>query len=151
MRNCVFVSIPGLCFLLSVLCVVSAVAQPAASARLSIQRQSGQNIRIAWPDSAAGFMLESANPLSGPIVWSPVTQTPVLGSSQFSVTLQVTGGSRFFRLRLPGLTTIRESSPAHGEEGVAVIRETIVWFSEPLATNALVTTNNFFAGYGGRR
>ena len=96
-------------------------------------------------------MLESANALSSPIAWSPVTQTPVLQDNQFSVTLQATGGNRFFRLRLPGLTTIRQSSPANGEEGVAVIRETIVWFTEPLATNAVVSTNNFYAGYGGRR
>jgi hypothetical protein len=113
--------------------MVGAFAQPAAAVRLSIQRQASQNIRIAWPESATGFVLESANLLSSPIVWSQVAQTPVLQNNQFSVTLPSAGGSRFFRLRLPGLTRIRASSPANGEEDVAVIRETIVGFTEPLA------------------
>ena len=60
MRNRAFAAIPGLCIFLSVLGLVSGVAQPAAPVRLSIQRQSGQNVRIAWPESAAGFVLAYA-------------------------------------------------------------------------------------------
>ncbi len=48
------------------------------------------------------------------------------------------------------LTSVRETSPLNGESGVSVLRETIVRFAAPLSTNAVVTTNNFYAGYGGQ-
>jgi hypothetical protein len=60
-------------------------------------------------------------------------------------------GNQFFRLRLPSFTSIGETSPVDGETGVAVIRETIVHFTAPLATNTVITTDNFYAGYGGQR
>lgn len=52
--------------------------------------------------------------------------------------------------KLP-LSTIAEISPANGESGVSVTRETIIRFSAPLSTNSVLSTANFFAGYGGRK
>ncbi len=44
-----------------------------------------------------------------------------------------------------------ETSPANGESGVAVTRETIFRFNHPLASTTLLTTNNLRATFGGRQ
>jgi hypothetical protein len=49
------------------------------------------------------------------------------------------------------LTTIAGTSPFPGENGVSVNREAVLRFSAPLAADAQVTRDNFFAGFGGRR
>jgi hypothetical protein len=49
------------------------------------------------------------------------------------------------------LTAILESSPAHGDSGVAITRETGFRFTQPLAPSTLLTTSNLFAEFGGRR
>jgi hypothetical protein len=54
-------------------------------------------------------------------------------------------------LRALPLARVRESSPSHGESGVAVTRETIFRLTQPLSTNVTLTTSNVFAEFGGRR
>ncbi len=49
------------------------------------------------------------------------------------------------------LAKIREASPADGEGGVSVNRETIFRLTLPLSSNAVVNTSNLFATFGGRR
>lgn len=49
------------------------------------------------------------------------------------------------------LTTITGTSPFPGEAGVSVNREAVVYFSEPLAPGAVVNTDKFYAGFGGRK
>lgn len=49
------------------------------------------------------------------------------------------------------LTHLRETSPTNGEGGVAVTRETVFRFTQPLATNTFLGTNHVFATFGGRR
>lgn len=49
-----------------------------------------------------------------------------------------------------GLTTI-DSSPANGETGIAVTRETVVRFSRPLAADATLDVNRLKATFGGRQ
>ncbi len=49
------------------------------------------------------------------------------------------------------LTRIRESSPAAGETGVSVTRETVFRFNYPLATNTFLDTRHVYATFGGRR
>ncbi|MFM7101331.1 MAG: Ig-like domain-containing protein, partial [Verrucomicrobiota bacterium] len=44
-----------------------------------------------------------------------------------------------------------ETSPAHGETGVSVNRETVVYFSRPLAAGSTLGPTQFYAGSGGRR
>ena len=48
-------------------------------------------------------------------------------------------------------TGIVEVSPANGENGVAVSRETIFRFNHPLAPSTLLTTNDLCACFGGRQ
>ncbi len=49
------------------------------------------------------------------------------------------------------LVTISSSFPIAGETGVSVNRETVVHFSSPIAPNSIITSSNFFAGFGGRK
>ena len=52
---------------------------------------------------------------------------------------------------VPALLTLRESSPAQGETGVSVTRETIFRLSQPLASDTLITLSQLYATFGGRR
>lgn len=54
---------------------------------------------------------------------------------------------------LPGLdyARVRDTSPAHGEANVSVNRETVFFLTQPLAVDAAVGLNQFFATFGGRR
>jgi len=47
--------------------------------------------------------------------------------------------------------TISATFPIPGEGGVSVNRETVFHFSAPLAADARITTDNFFAGFSGRK
>ena len=49
------------------------------------------------------------------------------------------------------LTTVVESSPANGESGVAVTRETIFRFSQPVAPTIVLDADRVSATFGGRR
>ncbi len=48
-------------------------------------------------------------------------------------------------------TTVRFTSPAHGEGEVAVTRETVVHFTVPLALTATLDTTKFHADFGGKK
>ncbi len=81
-------------------------------------------------------------------------QAAANGLVQFSVPMP--DAEAFFRIQRSTsgpspLATIVETSPAIGESGVSVTRETIVRFSAPLAGNTAVGTNNFYATVGARR
>jgi hypothetical protein len=49
------------------------------------------------------------------------------------------------------LTTLAATSPAHGETGVAVSRETIFRFTRPLAAQTVLSNDQLHATFGGRR
>lgn len=49
-----------------------------------------------------------------------------------------------------GLTTIA-TSPANGERSVSPTRETIIYFSRPLTNGTVLTDNQLYATFGGRR
>ncbi|MEO8426457.1 MAG: hypothetical protein ABI651_05015, partial [Verrucomicrobiota bacterium] len=131
-RRAIQKNLSGTCALLAVLhclqCFGVALGQPLTPPRLSIQPLANRSVRVAWPNSAAGFVLEES---SGPssTLWQAVGRTPIEQDNQFAVTVDASAGNRFFRLRLPLFTTIEETSPVNGETGVAVIRETIVRFT----------------------
>ena len=59
----------------------------------------GGNLVLSWPSDAVGYTPESATNLIPPIVWSPVTNPVTSGFGQFSVTIPIGPGSKFFRLR----------------------------------------------------
>jgi hypothetical protein len=65
----------------------------------SLQIQlAGTNVVLTWPLSGAGFVLQSATKLAPPVSWTSVTNVPVIVDFQYTVTNQVSGGSRFYRL-----------------------------------------------------
>ena|SRR6266545_2134250 len=121
---------------------------------LSIHATANKITQITWASGITDLVLEETSALGPSALWRRVTQSPALANNQYSVTLDASGGTRFLRLRsgaLEPLTTIRETSPADGETGVAVTRETIVHFSLPLAVNTVLTPTNFYATFSGRR
>jgi hypothetical protein len=62
----------------------------------------GTSITLSWPVGALGFNLYSANTVTGSS-WTPVSITPTIsadGATQ-SVTVTLTSGGKFYRLRKP--------------------------------------------------
>jgi RHS repeat-associated protein len=49
------------------------------------------------------------------------------------------------------ITTVRSTSPAAGADDVAVTRETVIYFTQPLASSTVLTTESFYAEFGGQR
>ena len=79
--------------------IVAAVQTPGAPL-LTITRSSANAI-ISWPAPAAGFELEMRDGLSAGGSWVTVTNTPVATNDQKTVTIGITSGSKFYRLRRP--------------------------------------------------
>ena len=74
----------------------------------SLQIQlSGTNVVLTWPLSGTGYILESANQLTSPGLWSTVTNVPVIVNFQFTVTNQISSGSVFYRLATVTVPTLR--------------------------------------------
>jgi hypothetical protein len=65
---------------------------------LSINRV-GTNVVLSWP-TVPGYHLQSTANLS-PTTWSNVTQTPVTNIDHLVVTVPISGGRQFFRLKNP--------------------------------------------------
>jgi hypothetical protein len=61
---------------------------------------SGKGLRLAWPTSATGFVLESTSTLA-PASWTTVTPAPVVTGDQSATTIDASNGTHFFRLRKP--------------------------------------------------
>jgi hypothetical protein len=62
---------------------------------------SGNSLAISWPTWASDWGLYSATNLTAPILWLPVTNTPVNSNGVFNVTLPIGSGVQFFRLVSP--------------------------------------------------
>jgi hypothetical protein len=60
---------------------------------------SGTNVVLSWPLSAAGLVLETTDQLTPSSSWTAVTNSPFIVNSQCTVTNQISGGNRFYRLR----------------------------------------------------
>ncbi|MCL4177578.1 MAG: Ig-like domain-containing protein [Verrucomicrobia bacterium] len=120
---------------------------------LTIQPAGADRFTLIWSDTAAGFALEETASLSSGAAWRAVEAPVITVAGQLSLTVEVGTHGRFFRLRRSSdaLTEVAATSPVHGETGVAVTRETIVRFSAPLAEDASLSRDEFFAGSGGRR
>jgi len=65
---------------------------------LQVASATNQQVKVAWTNTATGFVLKETSGLSPPIVWTPVTNAPVLTNGQFVVTLSATNGSRYYLL-----------------------------------------------------
>jgi hypothetical protein len=57
----------------------------------------GSFATLSWPQTSAGYGVESANGLRSGI-WTPVMASPLAANGTFLVTVPVTGSSQYFRL-----------------------------------------------------
>jgi len=74
---------------------------PAPSPRPTLTLSlSGPNPLVMWPTSATDFILESTSTLSPPN-WTLVTTPPVVVGDQNTVTINVTTGNGYYRLKNP--------------------------------------------------
>jgi hypothetical protein len=67
---------------------------------LSISRV-GDQIVLAWPTNAAGLVLQTASGLASPLNWLNSTTTPVVVGQENCVTIRISSGNGFYRLRNP--------------------------------------------------
>jgi len=65
--------------------------------RLSSSR-AGPSLTFSWPALATGYRLESTANLANPVTWTPVTNSVTVLGEQNTVTVDLTGPTRFFRL-----------------------------------------------------
>jgi hypothetical protein len=80
---------------------VIAAALPVSSVKLRIEL-SGNDVILSWPASVEGFTLQSTPELQGPAtVWSPVPGSPVVSGDEQSVTVEISGSARYYRLHKP--------------------------------------------------
>ncbi len=62
-------------------------------------RLSNGFVTLSWPGTGLNFHLQETTDLSLSNSWSPVAQPAVTNAGQISVTVPVTGGQKFFRLK----------------------------------------------------
>jgi hypothetical protein len=72
---------------------------PPQPVRLTAQRSGGQ-VRLSWPVSADGFLLQSAASLMAP-QWQVMPVTPQVQGESYTLTVPASGTSSFFRLWHP--------------------------------------------------
>jgi hypothetical protein len=69
-------------------------AVPSLTAQLN-----GNSLKLLWPLSAPGFVLEQAGSLNGSPAWTVVANAPLLQNGQHIVTVPISNSIQFFRLR----------------------------------------------------
>ena len=79
---------------------LTALLQPATSPTLAYVYDSG-GLRLQWPVTASGFLLESADTPAPTAGWLSVDTTPQLSAGLYFVVLPVGDAQRFYRLRRP--------------------------------------------------
>ncbi len=63
---------------------------------------SAPTLVLSWPDWASAYSLHSTTNLTPPAIWATVSNSPVLNSNKWSVSLPVSSsGNHFFRLMWP--------------------------------------------------
>ena len=108
-------------------------------------------LELRWRAADGAFLLEESPTIAAGANWSVVVAPPKEVGPEFVAAVPVRATSRFFRLRDAPLTTVQETSPANGETGVAVTRETVLRLSSPLAVETTLGPEQLFAEFGGRR
>src|SRR6185503_7658372 len=73
----------------------------AQAPTLAIERVGGQQIKLSWPESATGYVLELAPRLTNGATWSAVSATPVTEGVRRTVTMAIADSEQYFRLRGP--------------------------------------------------
>ena len=60
----------------------------------------GSRLNLLWPAPSAGFVLQQADQLENPLVWSNLNVIPLITNSQNLISVEVTNSATLFRLRL---------------------------------------------------
>ncbi|HSR87731.1 MAG TPA: carbohydrate-binding protein, partial [Pontiella sp.] len=68
--------------------------------QLSVQ-MSGSNLEILWPSSYTTYSLYSCTNLLSPVIWSAVTNTPIIQGDDWMVLMPIIGTPKYFRLEAP--------------------------------------------------
>ncbi|MBL9126706.1 MAG: Ig-like domain-containing protein, partial [Verrucomicrobiales bacterium] len=140
--------------LLSTLAYPMAMGIALAQPKLEVATSNPSSVVLSWPSTDSSFALEATAKLGAGASWQPITDSPTVSNGRFTVSLAAGDRTRFFRLRDTAgaaLASVSETSPAPGESGVAVTRETIFRLSGSLAPEALLTSDDLFAQFGGRK
>lgn len=72
------------------------VIQTPGAPLLSVERQ-GETVRVFWPRSATGFVLDQRSTMTG--AWSQVTIPLATNATGVSISTPAPTGNKFFRLR----------------------------------------------------
>ncbi len=132
--------------------MTAAVSVGLAQPTLEV-RSVPAGVEVSWPATATGYLPESANALGSGQPWNAVQEAvSVVGDRQVLV-LPAGALARFVRLRqvVTSPVTVAWTSPAAGEAGVSVTRETVFQLTAPLAAEAVITGDRLFADAAGRR
>ncbi len=129
------------------------VANAAAvdAPELSLKLLPDLRILIQGTNLSSGHILQSTPSLDPPVAWQAIRPNPIVVDGKFSFVTSPSIAATFYRVHLAGLTTVASTSPSSGETGVAVSRETIFRFSQPLASGTAFSSNSLFASLGTRR
>ena len=63
--------------------------------------QSRNDLVLSWSQNAQGFVLEMKDTLASTTPWEAVTNAPAMADGNITVTLDIAGRARFYRLRKP--------------------------------------------------
>lgn len=130
------------------------LAAPAfgAAPALEIKALPDGQFQIEAPAPAAGFALEESATVGSAASWSRVSGAPITAGGPWAVVVTVEAQQRFFRLARVSSAPARivETSPAAGETGVSVNRETVFRFDAPLADETVLDTTLVSATAAGR-
>ena len=77
------------------------IAAPAAVALTAPVNFSNSSLSLAWPAAMPDVVVEQSTNLGTGAQWTVVTNLPVAGPVNSTVTLPVAGGNRYFRVRQP--------------------------------------------------
>jgi hypothetical protein len=77
------------------------VTLTATPPRLDIARTNAATVRLSWPTNYPGFQLLRASAIDGSVSWSNHPTSPVVMSSNYTVTQPAATNREFFRLKRP--------------------------------------------------
>ncbi|MBL9138056.1 MAG: Ig-like domain-containing protein [Verrucomicrobiales bacterium] len=124
-----------------------------AQSRLEIAQPVGGTVVLSWAVTTPPDVLETAESIGPGSAWQAVSETPALANGRFLMNLNPAATPRYFRLRRDTIvfTTVAQTSPAEGETGVSVTRESVFRFSTPLASDLILASDEVSAEARGRR
>ncbi|MFM7101646.1 MAG: carboxypeptidase-like regulatory domain-containing protein, partial [Verrucomicrobiota bacterium] len=126
------------------------VAQPWLEGRAA----DGPALRLSWPAADGDYVVETSATLGPGAAWTLVGEAPTEDGGRWQWSVAAGDAARFFRLRRRDQVPpnrIVETSPARGEDGVAVTREAIFRLGVPLGPGVTPGGADLFAEVGTRR